>query len=102
MRSRVSGLISLLPFNARDTVATETPAMRAMSAICGRGGWTGAASAGSLARAGRRGIGMTADLGTRGRGGLAIRIMPEARAAPASRRIALLRVAKHDMHRQAS
>src|SRR5512134_3162979 len=36
MRWRVSALISGLPLSARDTVATDTPAKRAISAICRR------------------------------------------------------------------
>ncbi len=38
MRARVSGFTKVLALSARDTVDTETPASRAMSAICTRDG----------------------------------------------------------------
>ena len=55
MRSRVAGGISGLPLSARETVEAETPAMRAMSAICTRRRRPGAAdrpSAGTGSRPG--------------------------------------------------
>ena len=46
MRTRVSSLTNLLPASARETVDVDTPASRAMSAICKRRWWAALSASG--------------------------------------------------------